>query len=83
MAERLDAMHGIKNPRSGKTYWNKVGIAMPNKAGGYTLYLDYMPLTRSEDGKLSISLFPPRDRKEDDKPIRHDPPSGLDDDVPF
>lgn len=58
---RLDAMHGIKNPKSGKTYWNKIGIAVQNKTGGYSLYLDYMPLGRNEDGKVVIGLFPPRE----------------------
>ena len=89
MVERLDAISGIKS-KSGKTYWTRVGTAFPSKKGdgGYTLFLDYLPLNRSEDGKLVIALTVPKEREE-----RSDPPpqrrpalqrqDDLDDDVPF
>jgi|688.fasta_scaffold190233_3 hypothetical protein len=91
MSERLDALHGIKNPRTEKTYWTKIGIAMPSKSGGYTLYLDYMPLTKSEDGKVMIALKPPREREDDRGNTRDRAPAkrddsrrdDLDDSMPF
>jgi hypothetical protein len=86
---RLDALHGIKNPRTEKMYWSKIGVAMPSKSGGYTLYLDYLPLTKSEDGKVMIVLREPREREEDrgatrDRaPARRERQGDLDDEVPF
>lgn len=86
---RLDALHGIKNPRTEKMYWSKVGVAMPSKSGGYTLYLDYLPLTKSEDGKVMIVLREPREREDDrgatrDRaPARRERQGDLDDSVPF
>jgi hypothetical protein len=86
---RLDALHGIKNPRTEKMYWSKIGVAMPSKSGGYTLYLDYLPLTKSEDGKVMIVLREPREREEDrgatrDRaPARRERQGDLDDSVPF
>lgn len=86
---RLDALHGIKNPRTKKMYWSKIGVAMPSKSGGYTLYLDYLPLTKSEDGKVMIVLREPREREDDrgatrDRaPARREGQGDLDDSVPF
>jgi hypothetical protein len=60
--ERLDAICGTKSKDGQKTYWTKVGSAFPNKAGGYTLYLDYVPTGRSDDGKTVIVLAQPKER---------------------
>ena len=62
--ERLDAICGTKSKDGQKTYWTKVGSAFPNKAGGYTLYLDYVPTGRSDDGKTMIVLAKPKQRDE-------------------
>lgn len=60
--ERLDAICGTKSKDGQKTYWTKVGSAFPNKTGGYTLYLDYVPTGRSDDGKTVIVLAQPKER---------------------
>ena len=60
--ERLDAICGTKSKDGQKTYWTKVGSAFPNKNGGYTLYLDYVPTGRSDDGKTVIVLAQPKER---------------------
>lgn len=60
--ERLDAICGTKSKDGQKTYWTKVGSAFPNKNGGYTLYLDYLPTGRSDDGKTVIVLAQPKER---------------------
>lgn len=83
MTKRLDAIVGIPNKDKSKTYWTKVGSAFESKKGnGWTLFLDFIPLHRSEDGKVIISLVEPSDKK--------DAPRGggrgrddMDDEVPF
>lgn len=60
--ERLDAICGTKSKDGQKTYWTKVGSAFQNKAGGYTLYLYYVPTGRSDDGKTVIVLAQPKER---------------------
>lgn len=97
MADRLDAICGIKS-RNGKTYWTKVGVAFPSRQGnGYSLFLDYIPVTRNEDGKIAILLAEPREdgergrgrSRDDDDGEERRPPRGekkqdpMDDDIPF
>jgi hypothetical protein len=60
--DRLDAIAGTKSKDGQKTYWTKIGAAFKNKAGGYTLYLDYLPTGRSDDGKTVIVLAEPKER---------------------
>lgn len=84
MSERLDAIHGVKS-KTGKTYWQKVGTAFRSKSGnGYTLYLDYLPLNRSDDGKIVLMLSEPR-QKDGSPPSRSAPSrqNDMNDDVPF
>ena len=60
---RLDAIAGVPGKDGQKTYWTKIGSAFPSKTGsGYTLFLDYLPLHRSEDGKVVIVLSEPKER---------------------
>ena len=98
MADRLDAICGIKS-RNGKTYWTKVGVAFPSRQGnGYSLFLDYIPVARNEDGKIAILLAEPREdgergggrgRSRDDDDEERRPPRGekkqdpMEDDIPF
>lgn len=88
--ERLDAICGTKSKDGQKTYWTKVGSAFPNKNGGYTLYLDYLPTGRSDDGKTIIVLAQPKERT--DAPQRgygqraasqQSRQSDMNDEVPF
>jgi len=86
MTKRLDAIVGIPNKDKSKTYWTKVGAAFESKKGtGYTLFLDFMPLHRSDDGKVVISLVEPSDDKKpsqqslEPRKARDD----LDDEMPF
>jgi len=69
MADRLDAICGIKNEKTDKTYWTKVGVAFPSRSGGgWSLFLDYIPMQRNDQGKMSILLVEPKDRDSDDRP---------------
>jgi len=80
--ERLDLLSGTKG-KNGKTYWTKVGTAWPSKTGaGYTVYLDFLPMTRTEDGKMMMILAPPRD-KGDAPPQRQAASTDMNDDIPF
>lgn len=95
MADRLDALCGIKSRDGDKTYWTKVGVAFPNrKGGGYTLFLDYVPMRRDDEGRVAILLAEPRERDEaprrrgrDDDDDRAPRGGGkkddMDDDIPF
>ncbi len=97
MAERLDAIVGTKS-KTGKTYWTKVGAAFRNQSGGYTLFLDFLPLHKTEDGKTMIVLAEPKerdagergggDRRDDRRDDRSDNrrqsrDRDMDDEVPF
>lgn len=85
--ERLDAICGTKSKDGQKTYWTKVGSAFPNKNGGYTLYLDYVPTGRSDDGKTVIVLAQPKERTDAPRGQRaigqQSRQRDMDDEVPF
>lgn len=77
MSDRFDAISGITS-KNGKTYWTRVGTAFRSKKGdGYTLFLDFMPLNRNQDGKTVIALTVPRERS--DGPPARQPPARRDD----
>jgi hypothetical protein len=49
----------VKNEKTGKTYWNRGGISLPNRDGSWNVYLDVLPL----DGKLQLRDFDEEDRR--------------------
>ena len=92
---RLDAIAGVPGKDKQKTYWTKIGSAFPSKSGsGYTLFLDYLPLHRSEDGKVVIVLSEPKERDDSRgggrpqpqrqrNPASRGPADDTDDGMPF
>ena len=89
---RLDAIAGVPGKDRQKTYWTKIGSAFPSKTGsGYTLFLDYLPLHRSEDGKVVIVLSEPKERDDSRGGGRPQPQpqrqqrgrNDMDDEMPF
>jgi hypothetical protein len=91
---RLDAIAGVLGKDKQKTYWTKIGSAFPSKFGsGYTLFLDYLPLHRSEDGKVVIVLSEPKERdaggggrpqpQRQRDPGSRGPADDMDDGMPF
>jgi|688.fasta_scaffold787843_3 hypothetical protein len=88
-AKRLDAIVGIPNKDKSKTYWTKVGTAFESKTGnGWTLFLDFVPLHRSDDGKVMISLVEPSPKQEGGGRPQGKTQQGrarddLDDEMPF
>jgi len=90
MADRYDIISGIKARNGDKTYWTKVGVAFPTKSGnGFTLYLDFIPAGRNDDGKLQLLMAEPKPR-DDERPAARpsrgrEPPAAepMDDDIPF
>lgn len=88
---RLDAIAGVPGKDKQKTYWTKIGSAFPSKSGsGYTLFLDYLPLHRSEDGKVVIVLSEPKERDDHRGGGRPQPQrqqqrgrNDMDDEMPF
>ncbi len=84
MTKRLDAIVGIPNKDKSKTYWTKVGSAFESKKGnGWTLFLDFMPLHRSDDGKVIISLVEPSEKAEGGRGKSPAKDDHLDDEIPF
>ena len=63
---RLDAMMGREYTNSDgekKTAWTRIGVAWPQKNGGYTVVLDALPAaTMDNNGNVvtRFSLFEPR-----------------------
>lgn len=80
MTERLDAC--VARKRGEKTYWTKIGVAWPQKSGGWRVVLDALPLA-DEKGEVVINLFEPKSRDGGRQTASkgHDAP--LDDEVPF
>lgn len=57
MAERLDAL-SVREDKSGKSYFTKIGVAFPNKDGkGWTVLLDCMPAPA--EGQFKVMLREP------------------------
>lgn len=85
MSERLDAICAVPG-RNGKSYWTRVGTAFRSKKGeGYTLFLDFIPVHKNEDGKLVIALSVPRERGDAPpaRPQQQTRNQDLDDSMPF
>lgn len=64
MSERLDALVGRDYETSGgekKTAWTKIGVAFPNKSGGYNVQLEAMPAPK--DGVFKFALFVPKPKE--------------------
>ena len=95
MVDRYDIICAVKG-RNDKSYWTKIGVAFPSKKGsGFSIFLDYIPVGRNDDGKLQLLMAEPKPF-DDDKPKRSrsrddddDAPRGkgkqadMDDDIPF
>jgi hypothetical protein len=79
MSERLDAL--TVRESNGKSYFNKIGAAFPNRDGkGWTVLLDAMPAPT--DGQFKIMLREPLPR--DGAPRQQAQNSGPDEDfAPF
>lgn len=46
MSTRKHTIYVINTNESGKSYWNRAGVAFENKDGSFTLMLDVLPQTR-------------------------------------
>jgi hypothetical protein len=79
MSERLDAL--TVRESNGKSYFNKIGAAFPNRDGkGWTVLLDAMPAPT--DGQFKIMLREPLPR--DGAPRQQSQGGGRDEDfAPF
>ena len=57
MAERLDVLVVREDPKTGKSWWTKIGAAFPSKEGdGYSIVLDALPIGNK------LILRPPREK---------------------
>ena len=78
MADRFDIIAAVKG-RDDKSYWTKIGVAFPSRKGsGFSIFLDYIPVARNEDGKLHLLMAEPKDFGDNDRPKRR----SRDDDPP-
>ena len=57
MAAPWRVISGRKNEKTGKTFWNRVGVAFKRDNGGFSIVLDSLPL----NGEMMI--VPPDDEK--------------------
>lgn len=63
MADRFDVC-APRPKKDGGTFWIKVGTAFKSRNGdGYNVVFDALPLPDKE-GRVSVSLFPPKDRQQ-------------------
>ena len=81
MTDRLEAFTVRKDENGGKGFWFRIGTGWPNKAGGWNIKLDALPVNGE------IVLMPPKPK--DDQPQRQDsgprqaPSFDNSDDIPF
>jgi len=85
--ERLEAMVGREYTTSGgekKTAWTRIGVAWPQRNGGYMVILDALPAASLDDKggiQTKFSLFPPRERQQTQPQAASGVYEG--DDIPF
>ena len=46
MSTKKHTIYVINTSESGKTYWNRAGVAFENKDGSFTFRLDVLPQTK-------------------------------------
>ena len=46
MSTKKHTIYVIHTSESGKSYWNRAGVAFENKDGSFTLKLDILPQTK-------------------------------------
>lgn len=91
MTKRYDVLAPRKK-RDGGTFWHRVGTAFEGEKG-INITFDSLPLPDAE-GRVSVSLFEPRERDQSDRPHRSEGQGAaprqanrmdevLDDDIPF
>ena len=91
MNDRLEAFTVRKDDNGGKGFWVRVGVAFPNKLGGWNVKLDALPV----NGELVLMPPKPKDDMRDGGPRGSGQanqqssggpafsPGGMDDDLPF
>jgi hypothetical protein len=58
MTERMDVVSPRKDPKSEKTYYDRIGAAWPTKNGGWSVRVSAWPVGDT------LLLFPPKPREE-------------------
>jgi len=58
MSTKKHTIYVINTSESGKSYWNRAGVAFENKDGSFTFKLDILPQT-----KFQLREEPPADNK--------------------
>lgn len=91
MVERYDVISAVKSRDGSKSYWTKIGVAFPSRNGGFSVFLDYLPTSRNEEGRIQFLLAEPKPR--DEAPQRGGKRSAtrsdltlddpMDDEIPF
>jgi hypothetical protein len=93
--ERMDIIAAVRSRDGSKSYWTRVGVAFPSKGGGWSLFLDYVPTARNDEGRMQLLMVEPGEKDSSrggggggggrGAPRRDEPPSrdSLDDDIPF
>lgn len=74
--------------KDGGTHWHRVGTMFPSDKGGFSIFLDSLPLP-DKDGRLVVKAFEPREN--DQRQQRQEPQGGgtygggsmPDDEIPF
>lgn len=60
MSERMDVVSPRKDPKTEKTYYDRIGIAFPTKNGGWSVRVSAWPVGDT------LLLFPHKDKERDD-----------------
>jgi hypothetical protein len=83
MNQRYDITTPRPKKNSDKPYWHKVGSAFADERGGFTCYLDSLPLQDNE-GRCVLKLFEAKDRDQQHRDnLNRNPPADDTDSSPF
>ena len=53
--------------KDGGTFWHRVGTMFPSDKGGFSIFLDSLPIP-DKDGRLVVKAFEPRDKQQRQEP---------------
>ena len=62
MNDRMDVIAAVKSRDGSKSFWTRIGVAFPSKGGGWSIFLDYLPVARNDEGRIQMLMVEPRER---------------------
>jgi hypothetical protein len=59
----MDVIAAVKSRDGSKSYWTRIGVAFPSKGGGWSIFLDYIPTSRNDEGRMQFLMVEPKEKE--------------------